>query len=419
MTLRQPRAVGAFAPVTALFFAWGFICANNDPLVAAMRAIFRLSYTAALFTQIVFFLAFATMSLPAAALLARLGALRTIFAALATMILGCLIVQGTAWVPHFALVLAGLFVLATGIVALQVTANPLAALLGPSEHSHFRLVLAHSFNSLGVICGVHFGARVILAGDGLQPGATQLDGVTAVNRAFLIITALLMVLALLVAMVRRQIGTAQMADRQRAKLLDAMRSRQALLGAGGIALYVGAEVTIGSMLIFHLASPDTLDLTLANAGAFVASFYWGGALVGRFAGSWALRHVSAPRLLAVAAAIAALLCASALVAPGPAGAWCLLAVGLFNSVMFPTIFSITLERSDAPAPATSGLLCLAIGWGAVLPLFAGQIADHFGLQWSFAVALAAYAYILVFAVMDPAAAQGQRQWHRAAGRNAN
>jgi FHS family L-fucose permease-like MFS transporter len=257
--------------------------------------------------------------------------------------------------------------------------------------------LAHSFNSLGMVCGVHFGARLILASEGLQPGAAQIEGVAAVNHAFLIIAMLLVLLALLVVLVRRKIVIIPVPDERQAKLLDAIRSRQALLGAGGIALYVGAEVTIGSMLILHLASVRTLNLTLADAGAFVANFYWGGALVGRFAGSWALRHISAPRLLMIAAGMAVLLCGSALALPGPIGAWCLLAVGLFNSVMFPAIFSITLERSSASASATSGLLCVAIGAGAALPLLAGQIADHFGLHWSFAVALAAYAYILLFA----------------------
>lgn len=396
--MSHARAVAAFVPVTALFFAWGFICANNDPLIAAMRAIFDLSYTAALFTQIVSFLAFATMALPAAALLARLGAFRTILAALATMILGCLIIQTTAWTPHFLLVLAGLFVLVTGIVALQVAANPLAATMGPPEHSHFRLTLAHGFNSLGVVCGVHFGARLVLGSTGLAPGATQLAGIAAVNRAFLIIAALVAGLALLVLLARRQIRSAPVVEPGPAHIADAMRSRPALLGAAGIALYVGAEVAIGSLLILHLASPEVLGLSLADAGARVANFYWGGALVGRFAGSWALRHFPAPQLLATAAAIALALCAAALALPDATGAWCLLAVGLFNSVMFPAIFSLTLERSHASAAATSGLLCLAIGAGAVVPLIAGQIADRFGLHWSFAVALLAYAYIVAFAL---------------------
>lgn len=403
--MTQGNAAAAFVPVTALFFAWGFICANNDPLIAAMRTIFDLSYTVALFTQIVSFLAVATMSLPAALLLARFGAVRAILVALGAMILGCAIIQTTVLMPHFALVLAGLFVLASGVAALQVAANPLAAMLGPAEHSHFRLTLAHAFNSLGMVCGVHFGARLILGSEGLRAGATQAAGIAAVNRAFLIIGGLLLGLTLLVLLARRQIGAASVTDARGSSLLAALRSRWALLGAGGIALYVGAEVSIGSVLILYLASPGTLDLALADAGAHVANFYWGGALVGRFAGSWLLRRAPAPLLLGGAAGMAAALCASALVLPGPVGAWCLLAVGLFNSVMFPAIFSLTLERSDASASATSGLLCVAIGAGAVVPLLAGQIADHAGLQWSFAAALAAYAYILAFATMRSA---GQR-----------
>lgn len=402
MTAAPARTAGAFAPVTALFFAWGFICANNDPLIAAMRAIFDLSYTAALFTQIVSFLAFATMSLPLAWLLGRIGALRTILAALATMLLGCLILQGTAWVPHFALVLVGLFVLASGVVGLQVAANPLAALLGPPEHSAFRLTLAHGFNALGMVCGVHFGARLILGSDGLREGATRAAGIAAVTHAFLIVAAMLAGLILLVMLVRRKIAAARVAAPAGARLRDALRARWALLGAGGIALYVGAEVTIGSLLILHLASPAGMDLPLAEAGARVASFYWGGALIGRFAGSWALRHLPVARLLGGAAGMAVLLCASGLLLQGAAGAWCLLAVGLFNSVMFPAIFAVTLDRSEAGAPATSGLLCAAIGAGAVVPLLAGQIADRIGLQWSFAVALLAYLYILGFAAVAAA-----------------
>ncbi len=397
MTARLVRSDAAFVPVTALFFAWGFICANNDPLIAAMRMIFDLSYTEALFTQIVSFIAFATMALPAAALLARIGALRTIFAGFATMLGGCLLIQLTAWVPQFGMVLAGLFVLVTGIVALQVAANPLAAALGPSEHSHYRLTLAHSFNSLGVVCGVHFGAGVVLGQEGLRAGATQASGIAAVTHAFQIIALFVLVLLVLILFFRRRLADAHLPDAGSGRVGDALRSPWALSGAAAIALYVGAEVSIGSLLILHLAAPGTLGLPLADAGAYVANLYWGGALVGRFAGSWALRFAPAGKLLLLAAASAGALCAAALVLPGPAGAWCLLAVGLCNSVMFPTIFTLTLERSDAPPAAVSGLLCLAIGAGAIVPLLAGQVADRIGLAWSFAVPMLGYTAILAFA----------------------
>lgn len=389
----------AFASVTALFFGWGVVCANNDPLIAALRRIFDLSYTAALFTQITSFIAFALVSLPAASLLARSGPTRTIGAALAAMLAGCLVVQASAWAPHFAVVLAGLFLIAGGVTTLQVAANPLAAALGPPERSHFRLTLAHSFNSLGVVFGVHFGARVML-GDPVFRSAAPVDpaaGLTAVTHAFLILGGLVLLLALLVIFARRTIEAAAPPVEAPGRPLDALRSRWAVLGAVAIAVYVGAEVSIGSTLILFLSRPGTLGLPLAEAGALVANLYWGGALAGRFIGSWALTFVPAPRLLAGAAAMAAVLCGAALVLPGPVGAWCLLAVGLFNSIMFPTIFALTLERSSAPASATSGLLCAAVGGGAVLPLLVGQIADRVGLEWAFAVPMLAYGYILVFA----------------------
>lgn len=365
---------------------------------------FDLSYTEALFTQIVFFAAFGTVSLPAAALLARAGPVRAILLALAVMIAGCLAIQLTAWVPAFPVVLAGLFVLATGIVMLQVAANPLAAALGPPERSHFRLTLAQSFNSLGVIAGVYFGAHAILGGavfrgsEPIRTDAARVAGLAAIQHAFLIIALLILLLAAALWLARHTITAAAPPPEARSRILDALRSRWALAGAAAIALYVGAEVSIGSMMISFLASPHTLGLPLATAGLYLANLYWGGALAGRFAGSWLLTRVPAAGLLAMAALSAASLCATALIAPGPAAAWCALAVGLFNSIMFPTIFSLTLERSTATASATSGLLCVAIAGGAVVPLLTGQTADWAGLGWMLAPPLAAYAVILAFAV---------------------
>jgi FHS family L-fucose permease-like MFS transporter len=329
---------------------------------------------------------------------------RTIAAALAAMVAGCLVIQALAWVPAFALVLAGLFLIAGGVTILQVAANPLAAALGPPERSHFRLTLAHSFNSLGVVLGVHFGAGFILDGDvfrstaPLQSAGERALGIVAVTQAFLIIGALIAVLALLVVLARRTLGSAAAPVAvPSGGVIEALRSRWAVAGAVGIAVYVGAEVSIGSVLILFLAMPGVFDLPFAEAGAWVANLYWGGALAGRFLGSWALRFVPAPRLLAGAAATAAALCGAALVLPGAIGGSCLLAIGLFNSIMFPTIFASTLERSSASPEATSGLLCLAIGAGAVLPLLVGRIADTAGLEWTFVVPMLAYLYVLALA----------------------
>ncbi len=386
----------AFPAVVLLFFAWGFVNANNDPLIAALLHVFGLTFTQGISVQLVSFLAFITMSLPMAALLARIGAPRTILTGLAAMAAGCTIVGGAGWAPHFVLILGGLFVLASGVVALQVAANPLAAAMGPPARSHFRLTLAQSFNALGAVLGVHFGAWSMLRND-----SGALPGLAAISHVFLALAAMLVVLALLTLSLRRQLAVAPpvAAPPSPVKRFEAWRSRWAIGGAGAIACYVGAEVSIGSMLVLYLATPQSLGLTLAESGAWVANVYWGGALAGRFIGSWMLRHVAARHLLLAAAIAATLLCGASLILPGHVGGWCLLSIGLFNSIMFPTIFTLTLERSTASPAATSGLLCAAIGAGAFLPLLAGLIADHAGLGWSFAAALAGYLYIAAFAAL--------------------
>ena len=330
--------------------------------------------------------------------------MRTILAGLAVMAGGCLTMQGMGRLPDFAVVLAAIFVLASGVTLLQVAANPLAAALGPPERSHYRLTLAHSFNALGVVCGVHFGARFVLAGavfhspEPLRSAAERSAGIAAMMQAYLVMALLVAGLAVLAIAARRAIAAAAMPEPPAAGgAFAALCSRWALRGALGIALYVGAEVTIGSTLILYLSQAHTLGLPLDVAGAWVANLYWGGALVGRFVGSWLLRFVPAPRLLLLAGLAAAALCLASLALPGRSGAWCLLAVGLCNSIMFPTIFALTLERSGAPAAATSGLLVLAVGPGAALPLIAGGVADTAGLGWAFAVPALAYLYVAGFA----------------------
>lgn len=394
MTARvRPHAI-AFPAVVLLFFAWGFINANNDPLIAALLHAFSLTYTQSISVQLVSFLAFTLVSIPMAGLLARLGAPGTILTGLAAMTAGCIVIASTDRTPSFAVILCGLFVLASGVVALQVAANPLAAAMGRPERSHFRLTLAQSFNALGAVLGVHFGAWTMLRGNAHAP----LD-VTAVSHAFLMIGAMLIALAALILAIRRQLVVTP--DRTTAspsyRAFEAWRSGWAVAGAVAIALYVGAEVSIGSMLVLFLATPQGFGLSLAASSAYVANFYWGGALAGRFVGSWLLRHGEAKRLLLMAAIAATSLCAAALVLPGHLGGWCLLAIGLFNSIMFPTIFTLTLERSASSPAATSGLLCAAIGAGAILPFLAGFIADRAGLGWTFVPALGGYLYIALFA----------------------
>ena len=401
------RTLFAFAAVASLFFAWGFITSNNDPLIVALRTAFSLNYTEGLLTQIVFFLAYGLLSLPAAWLSSRLGPVDTILGALGLMTIGCLAVALSTGLGSFWWILAALFVLAAGFTTLQVAANPLAAELGPPKQSHFRLNLAQAFNSLGVVLGVHFGSLVMLGGPLLRtsPGhihySFQREAVLgAVERAFLMMAGLLGTLLLLFLLVRNQVSAAAPNHRRaaKAKLFAALSSRWALFGAIAIGLYVGAEVSIGSIMINFLNQPKVLGLPLETAGAQLANFYWGGALVGRIVGTLLLTRIRAARLLAGCAAVDAMLCATVLVAGGPLAGYAALSIGFFNSIMFPTIFTITLERSGVSQSSTSGLLCLAIFGGALLPMAVGTIADRFGLAISFAVPLAAYAFIACFAI---------------------
>jgi FHS family L-fucose permease-like MFS transporter len=396
----------AFAAVTTLFFAWGFITSNNDPLIVAMRASFHLDYTEALLTQIVFFLAYGLLSLPAAWLTSRIGAVDMILASLGAMACGCLLVVASTSTSDFRPILGALFVLAAGFTALQVAANPLAAELGPAHRSHFRLNFAQAFNSLGVVIGVHFGSLVMLGDPALRPTTSQGIDIArraqildAVQRAFLIMAALLAGLLVVFIMLRSALIRA--APRQprvtSGGMFEALRSPWARFGAVSIGLYVGAEVSIGSIMINFLNQRSVLALPFEAAGAYLANFYWGGALCGRLIGTALLTRVRATRLLAACGTVAGLLCITVLATDGPIAGYAALAIGLFNSIMFPTIFTITLERSGVSQSSTSGLLCLAIFGGALLPIAVGTVADRSGLNAAFVIPLLAYAFIAFFA----------------------
>ena len=397
----------AFAAVTSLFFAWGFITSNNDPLIVALRTAFHLDYTEALLTQIVFFLAYGLLSLPAAWLTSRVGAVDMILGSLALMASGCLLVFASTRAGDFWPILAALFVLAGGFTALQVAANPLAAELGAPRRSHLRLNFAQAFNSLGVVVGVHFGSLVMLGGPALRTvSSTGMDLVRrgellhAVDRAFLIMTALLAGLLLLFVFLRAFL--IRVAPNHRAAapvgMFEALRSPWTMFGAAAIGLYVGAEVSIGSIMINFLNQPRILGLPFEVAGSYLANLYWGGALCGRLVGTILLTKVRATHLLGACGVVASLLCLAVVVTHGPVAGYSALALGFFNSIMFPTIFTITLERSGVSQSATSGLLCVAISGGAMLPLAVGTIADRLGLSAAFIVPLAAYAFIAFFAV---------------------
>jgi len=396
-----------FATVTTLFFMWGFITVSVDPLIAALKSIFELSYAEAMLAQFAFFMAYFVFSLPAAALIARLGNSKSIIFALGVMIAGCLIVPAATHFDTFELVLVALFVIAGGITILQVVANPLAAALGPPERSHFRLTFSQTFNSLGTFLAPYLIAGILLTGGIFDvPKGTpvtpelRLESFAKIDQAFLLIAGALVLLAIFIFALRRLLDVAKPVDEgQRPSVGPALKSRWALFGSAAIFLYVGAEVAIGSAMTNFLHEPDMLNVSLEDAGKMV-SLYWGGAMVGRLIGSGLLFVVKdrAPWLLAAFAAGAALLCLAVTQLHGQTAAYLALSIGLFNSIMFPVIFTSTLERSSASPAATSGLLCLAIVGGAILPYVYGLIADKSGLHVAYFLPAVAYALIVVFAV---------------------
>jgi MFS transporter, FHS family, L-fucose permease len=393
----------AFIAVTTLFFAWGFITAMIDPLIPSVGAIFSLTKRESMLTQFAFFISYGIVSLPGASLVAKAGYSRSILIALTAMIVGCLFIPVATYVQRYELVLVALFIIGSGITVLQLAANPLAAVLGTPERSHYRLTLSQSFNSLGTVISPYLGSMLLLrggvfAGNGTADAASRAASLHNIDTGFLAIAVMLVLLLVFIWRFSSRLNSsAPPPAPAQTSVLHALGSRWALLGAAAIFLYVGAEVSIGSSLTIFLHQPDMLDVPIDRAGQITA-VYWLGAMIGRFAGSVLLTRVRATLLLTMAAAIAAVLCLCVSQGAGTAAAACALAVGLCNSIMFPTIFTLTLERSSASAAGTSGLLCMAIIGGAILPQLAGKVADASGFHTAFLVPMAAYIVISIFAM---------------------
>jgi len=437
---RSTQTTLAFAAVTTLFFAWGFITSLVDPLVAAVKGIFTLTDFQAQASAFAFFFAYCVVSFPAAALVGRLKAVPSILAALCTMIAGCLIMLAAANVANYWLVLLGLFVLASGITILQVAANPLAAALGDPRGSHFRLVLSQTFNSVGTFLGPLLGAHLFLKGVEVKEGTAitpeiRAQALAGIDSAYFWICGLIAALAVFFWLSRRVVTEAAPPPASTAGLLSAFSSKWALLGGLAIFLYVGAEVSIGTqmalflnsdaiwghsdaafgvpLLGYAMGSDGIPGVSLQEAGKAVA-FYWGGAMVGRLVGSLLLTRVKAHRLLALFTAIAAAMCLYVFAVGGVTAGFVALSIGLFNSIMFPVIFTLTLERSTASAESTSGLLCTAIVGGAVLPLLVGLVSGAHG--YGFALILPAGCYVALCAF---ALAAGRAPVVRAEGETAS
>jgi MFS transporter, FHS family, L-fucose permease len=395
-----PSGRAPYVYVTMLFFMWGAITSVNDVLIPAVRSIFSLTDAEGFLTQFAFFLAYGIVSIPAALVVARLRPARSVVLALLVMLVGCAIIPLATALRAYPLILLSLFVIASGITLLQVAANPLSAALGSPEGSHARLVLSQAFNSLGTVVGPYLAAHTLLSGGLFAGGAVTEDKIGEslgrIDIAYAVIGLIVLALAFFLWTVRSRIDSAvTYSDTPDASVLEAFRSPWALAGAMAIFLYVGAEVSIGSVLVNFLEQPNILAATAVHAGSLV-SLYWAGAMVGRFIGSAVLARVPAPRVLAGVAFLAACLSLFVSVSGGNTAAIAALSIGLFNSVMFPVIFTVTTERSTAPVSATSGLLCMAIVGGAIIPVVTGTVADASGIATALIVPVICYGIIAAF-----------------------
>lgn len=395
----------AISLVMALFFMWGFCTVLNDVLVPHLKAVFEMNYVQTMLIQFTFFGSYLVWSWPAAKLIEWIGYRHSIAIGLGVMGLGCLIFLPASQIPSYPMFLVALFVLAAGMTILQVAANPYVALLGPERTSSARLNLAQGFNSVGTLLAPLFGGILILsqtkagtmANGAVVSLADRMSDARAVQMPYLGITLLLFALAAMMWLTR--LPEIQTGATKAEKAKDSIwRHKTLLMGVLAIFVYVGGEVAIGSFLISYIVSPHISAMTTTEAARYL-SFYWGGAMVGRFLiGAILLRYVQPPKMLADNCVFAIILVGISMATSGPAAMWAILLVGLCNSIMFPTIFTLAIKGLGPLTGRGSGVLIAAIFGGAVIPMLQGTVADSIGLTISFVIPILCYAYIWIFAI---------------------
>lgn len=390
----QPHSF-ALVALTSLFFMWGFITCLNDILIPHLKDVFDLTYTQAMLIQFCFFGAYFVVSIPAGALVKRLGYQKGIVGGLSIASLGCLLFYPAAQQASYPLFLGALFILASGITLLQVSANPFVTILGPAKTAPSRLTMTQAFNALGTTIAPFFGAMLILTA--ADAGSDAASGADSVKLPYLLLAAMLAGLAMVFAFLQLPaVGQAQTAEHDHARRSgSAWQHPNLVLGALAIFVYVGAEVSIGSFLVNFLGLENIAGLPESEAAHYVA-YYWGGAMVGRFIGAALMRVVNPGRVLMACAAMATVLLLIAVTTDGSLAMWALLLVGLCNAIMFPTIFSLALNGLGTHTSQGSGILCLAIVGGALIPLLQGLLADMLGVQLALLLPVLCYFYIAYY-----------------------
>lgn len=373
----------ALTSLTVLFFMMGFITCLNDILVPYLKAIFALSYAQAALIQFCFFAAYGLTSIPFSKLIEQVGYQKGMVIGFALSAMGCLLFYPAVLLHTYALFLGALFVLASGIVLLQVAANPCVSIIGPKETASSRLTMAQAFNSLGTFIAPLFGAYYILSG---LTNSVYAEGVVY---PYFLIAAVLIVIALVLS--RINLSGMESAETDDSSWTDVLKEKSLLLGVIGIFAYVGAEVAIGNFLVNYVM--EISHVAAAQAAPLVA-LYWGGAMVGRFIGIFTLRIFAPAKVLTTHALLSVLLILFSMQATGNLAIASMALVGLCNSIMFPTIFTLGIKGLKAGQEKKgSGLLATAIVGGAIVPLLTGLLADRLGLHHAFILPVVCYVYI--------------------------
>lgn len=398
--------------LTSLFFMWGFLTCLNDILIPHLQNVFELNYFQSMLVQFTFFLAYFIVSLPSGKLVEKVGYKKGIVIGLLTAGLGTLIFYPAAGLRSYPVFLFAFFVLASGITLLQVAANPYVTILGKPETASSRLNLTQAFNSLGTTVAPYFGSLLILsnavktAEEMAKMSPAELEAYKAAEAAavqypYLGLAAVLFLMAAIFALLKLpqiEASTVQTENGNGLNYDDLYKSawgyKHLVLGAIGIFVYVGAEVSIGSFLVKYFVNLDSTMLEM-EAGKMV-SFYWGGAMVGRFIGSAVQRKIKPGNVLGFNAIMAALLVTTSMLTNGKTAMWSILLVGLFNSIMFPTIFSLAIRGLGKHTGQASGILCMAIVGGAIVPVIQGFIADQIGIHHAFFLPVLCYLYIAYY-----------------------
>ncbi|WP_034159329.1 sugar MFS transporter [Sphingomonas sp. ERG5] len=392
--------------VFALFFTFGGITSLNDVIIPKLKDLFTLSYAQALLVQSAFFAAYFIFSIPAAAIVRKAGYLRAASIGLLTMTAGCLLFVPASQSGTFVVFLLALFVLAAGITTVQVVSNPLISLLGNPRTAHSRLTFAQAFNSFGTTIFPYVGSILILGSlatvdvstlTGAALDAYRTAETQVVVRTYLGLAVALVIVAAVVWTRRNRLGNVVDDTGSVLKAFGLLERPRFGLGAMCIFLYVGAEVAIGSLIVNYLMQAEVMGLGAESAGKHVP-FYWGGAMVGRFIGAYLLRIVSPGKVLAAVATGSITLILISANTTGAVSGWALLAIGLMNSIMFPTIFSLASEGLGRRAAEGSGIIAMAIVGGAIIPPLTGLIADHSTLQFAMLLPALCYAIILAYGI---------------------